>query len=140
MVTSYQTNRLSAFAVVKPQSSGEALEILEVKFLNEVSAKRGVSEMRKVAVESYDLLGEEYPENCGDKVRVTQELVIVVCTKNGHIVILRRFGMEPIVVVEGAGESEASITGEDIVVMEFSGQTSVEEQGQDQFLRMRGIW
>jgi len=33
----------------------------------------------------YKSIFEKYPDNCGDKLKATQSLLIVTCTKNGAV-------------------------------------------------------
>jgi hypothetical protein len=40
---------------------------------------------------------DTYSKNCADKIKVSQQLLIMVCTKNGEIAIFRRSDMMPLV-------------------------------------------
>ena len=64
----------------------------------------------------YKSIFEKVPENCGDKLKATQALLIVVCTKNGAINIFQRRGDKLMLVNEQQTGIES---GQDIGVIEF---------------------
>ena len=66
-------------------------------------AKSSLSEEKpEPAVLVYKSIFENINENCGDKLKATQKLLIVICTSNGAINIFQRKGDKVMLVNEAA--------------------------------------
>jgi hypothetical protein len=59
---------------------------------------------------------DKYPDNCGDKIKVSQELVIIGCSTNGATNIFKRDEMTNLV----AKASKGKITDYKIAVIEHN--------------------
>ena len=73
----------------------------------------------------YALSLVDYPTNCGDEIKATQLLLIVVCSTSGDILILNRIDMSVIVSVQGQNaqistDEDPAVTGADIAVIEHN--------------------
>lgn len=65
---------------------------------------------------AYKEIFDKYPDNCGDKIKVSQELIIVGCSSNGATNIFKRDEMTNLV----AKSSKGLITNYKIAVIEHN--------------------
>ena len=66
-------------------------------FIKETFVSKDI--VTEVSIKTYRV--DTYFNNCADKIKVTQQLFIMVCTKNGEIAIFRRSDMMPLVMEAG---------------------------------------
>ena len=80
-----QELKYDIYVIVKAEGYNQ---LVEMSFLK-VSL---TEEKPEPSVLVYKSIFEKVPENCADKLKATQTLLIVVCTKNGAINIFQRRG------------------------------------------------
>ena len=67
---------------------------------------------------------QNLPNNCADKTKVSQKLVVVICTTSGDVVILQRNTMQIIAAHQGTVDlKKQKLIGQDIGIIEHNVDT-----------------
>ena len=67
---------------------------------------------------------QHFPNNCADKMKVSQKLVVVLCTTSGDVLILQRDTMQIVAAHEGTVDlKKQKIVGQDIGIIEHNVDT-----------------
>ena len=85
MIFDEQELKYDIYVVVKAEGYNQLVEMSFIK----VSL---VEEKPQLSILVFKSLFEKIPDNCGDKIKATQTLLIIKCTKNGAVNIFQRRG------------------------------------------------
>jgi len=95
-----QEDSYDVYVIVKAEGFNQ---LVEMSF-----AKVALQEAKpEPSVLVYKSIFEKLPDNCGDKLKATQKLLIVVCTKNGAVNIFQRRADKLMLVNEQASGIES---------------------------------
>ena len=72
------------------------------------------------------VLTQDYPNNCADQIKATQELLIVGCSENGEVVIFHILTSQAIVFEKGSASKVGADNKMNIQVLELYGQKTRE--------------
>lgn len=110
MVYDEEDQNYDVYVIVKAEGYNQ---LVEMSF-----AKISLDDAKpEPAVLVYKSIFEKIPDNCGDKLKATQKLLIITCVKTGAINIFQRKGDKTMLVNEVAS---GMWSGEDIGIIEFN--------------------
>ena len=109
MIYNLKGKSYDTFVVLKSVGKNVLVElVIEVDQLEE--------EKPEIITTAYKEIFDKYPDNCGDNIKVCQELIIVGCSTNGATNIFKRDEMTNLV----AKSSKGTITNYKIAVIEHN--------------------
>ena len=109
MIYYSEKNRYDVYVIVSAEGYHQLVELSFARStLNEENPRPSILVFKTIF--------EQIPDNCGDKIKATQKLLVIVCTKNGALNIFRR---EDMLMLANEQVSDL-LTGQDIGVVELN--------------------